>query len=160
MSTPGDNCEGCPCCSIGLKYRRIHPGWHGSKADAAVYRQGTELPVVDTPLGRTAFLICGDLFDDTVLRRFRDPKADWMLLPFSRSFSDGSTDQVRWDREEMPWYSDRIRMAGTPALMVNFLADSSLQNDKSFGGAYVISAEGELKASLPLGKEGILIAEV
>jgi N-carbamoylputrescine amidase len=149
-----------PDGSIGLVYRRNQPQWHGKKADPEIYCQGTELPVISTPFGAVAFLLCGDLFDDAIVSRFRGLGADWMLFPFARCFSDGSVDQVRWDTEELPEYALRVRMARTPALMVNYLGDPSLGDDNSFGGAFMISAAGEVLANHRLGKEGVLIVEM
>jgi predicted amidohydrolase len=146
--------------SICLSYRRNQPQWHGRKADPAVYCQGTEIPKADTPFGAVGFLLCGDLFDDDILSRFRDLRADWLLFPFARCFSDGTVDQDCWDREELPEYLERVKMVRTPALMANYLADSSLKDDNGFGGAFFASAEGKLIASRPLGKEGMLIVEI
>ena len=145
---------------IALKYRRNQPQWHGRHASPDVYREGTELGSASTPFGRMAFLLCGDLFDDDIVSRFKDFGADWLLFPFARSFSDMSVDQRRWDTLEMPEYAGRVRQGGAPALMVNYLADSTLQCDGSFGGAFVVSAAGEIIASRPLGREGILMVEL
>ncbi len=145
---------------IGIVYRRIQSQWHGSKADPAIYRQGTEIPTAATPIGTMAFLLCGDLFDDAIVSRFRCLDLDWLLFPFARSFADGTADQTRWDRDELPRYAERVGMAQTPAFMVNYLTDDSLPGDHSFGGAFMISARGEVLASLPLGEDGILIVEM
>lgn len=146
--------------SIGLTYRRAHPGWHGKKADPRIYRQGVDMPTLCTPFGKAAFLLCGDLFDDAIIARFCGLAADWMLFPFARCFSDGSVDQARWDSEELPAYAKRITMTKTTALMVNYLADASLPGDNSFGGAFVISCGGDIVARHPLGEEGILIVDL
>ncbi len=149
-----------PDGSIGLTYRRNQPHWHGKKADPNVYRQGTDLAMTRTPFGTVAFLLCGDLFDDAIVARFRDLAAGWMLFPFARCFSDGAADQERWDARELPEYARRVAMAQTTALMVNYLTDCSLPEDRSFGGAFVISAVGEVLARHPLGQEGMLFAEM
>ncbi len=146
-----------PDACIGIVYRRIQPQWHGMNADPAVYRQGVEVPTATTPLGKMAFLLCGDLFDDAIVSRVRSLDLDWMLFPFARSFADGTADQARWDKDELPRYAERVGMTRTPAFMVNYLADDSLPDDHSFGGAFVISANGEVLASHPLGDDGILI---
>jgi len=39
--------------------------------DPTVYRQGTSIEVVRMPIGTVGFLICGDLFDDALVARFR-----------------------------------------------------------------------------------------
>ena len=145
--------------SIRLKYRRNQPQWHGRNADPTVYREGDRIDAVTTPFGVMAFLICGDLFDDGILARFRALRADWLLFPFARCFPDGSADPERWDREELPQYLARVRLAAAPALMVNYLASPTLPNDHSFGGAFHVSAQGQLLAALPLGEEGVLVLD-
>jgi len=149
-----------PDGEIGLKYWRITPGWHGRSADPFVYGQGTSLPTAETPLGRVAFLICGDLFADELVQRMHCPAPDWLLFPFAREFDDGSWSQERWDREELPEYARRIRMVGTTTLMVNYLAGEELPDDRSFGGALVVSGDGTVVHSFPLGRAGTLIIDL
>lgn len=149
-----------PDGSIGLKYRRIQPQWHGKKADPKVYCQGSELNTAQTPFGTVAFLLCGDLFDDGIVSRLLSLRADWLLFLFARCFSDGTDNQIRWDTKELPKYVQRIRMARTPTFMVNYLADRSLHDDNSFGGAFLVSAQGEVLARQPLGIEGTLIVDL
>ena len=145
---------------IGLKYRRIHPGWHGRRADESVYCRGTELMKTRTAIGTFAFLICGDLFDDGLVQRIRDLGPDWLLFPFARAFDDGSHSQGRWDREEKAQYQQRVKLVGVTTLMTNYLADERLDGDSSFGGAMVVSGDGFEIASFPLGKEGVLFVDL
>jgi predicted amidohydrolase len=149
-----------PDGSVGLVYRRNQPHWHGEGVDPEVYCQGDDLPLIRTPFGSMAFLLCGDLFDDEIVSRFRRLDADWLLFPFARCFPDGSTDQVRWDTEELPAYARRVATTRSPALMVNYLADDDMPGGNYFGGAFVVSAAGEVLASHPLGREGILIVDI
>ncbi|MHB1354457.1 MAG: carbon-nitrogen hydrolase family protein [Anaerolineae bacterium] len=146
--------------NISLRYRRIQPQWHGRHADPTIYCQGCEMAKTVIPFGSVSFLICGDLFDDAIVARFRQLQPDLLLFPFARSLPGGVLDQSRWDNEELPLYRERVRLAGIPALMVNYLADPSLVDDNSFGGAFVISAQGELLASLPLGEQGMLLVDL
>jgi predicted amidohydrolase len=146
--------------SIALKYRRNQSQWHGREADPAVYCQGSEIGLAQTPFGSLAFLLCGDLFDDGILRRLRGLGPDRLLFPFARCFADGKANQSRWDAEELPQYIARVKMVGTAALMVNYLADSSLTDDHSFGGAFAVSAQGEVIARYPLGTQGILFVDM
>ncbi len=55
-----------------LKYRRIDPQWHDQISDSKLYREGTECPAVDTPIGRFSFAIGGDLFNDTVAEKVQE----------------------------------------------------------------------------------------
>lgn len=145
--------------NIVLKHRRIQPQWHARDADPSVYRQGTELSKVETPLGSLAFMICGELFDDGLVSRVRELKPAWLLFPFARCFGDFSWDQQRWDKEELPEYVERVRLVGITAFMVNYLA-GSIMNGGSFGGAMVVSGEGKVIASLPLGESGVLLVDI
>jgi predicted amidohydrolase len=148
-----------PDGEIKLKYRRISKGWHGHLADAAVYGHGSEIPAVQTPFGSLAFLLCGDLFDDGLLERARQLQPDWLLFPFARNFADCAINQKRWDEEEMPAYAQRVRMLDVPTLMSNYLAVSVLE-DGSFGGAWLVDANGQIQASLPLGQAGLLVVDL
>lgn len=146
--------------NIALTYRRIQPGWHGSRAEPTVYCHGTDVPVARTPFGKVAFLICGDLFDDRVLGLFRQARPDLLLFPFARSFTAGSYDQTRWDREELPAYSEQVRRLKTPALMVNALSRPNGHGEAFFGGAWALSAEGEVLAARRLGAPGMLLVDL
>jgi len=145
-----------PDGEIKLKYRRIQPQWHGRNADPQVYRQGTEVTKIDTPLGSFAFLVCGDLFDDEIAARVKALHPDWVLFPFARCFDDGSLyDQARWDNEEQVVYAERVKRIGVTTLMTNYVAEKSLLGG-AFGGAFVIAGDGNIQASFPLGKQGLL----
>lgn len=148
-----------PTGRLALRYRRMQPQWHGPHANPSVYGQGTELPVAHTPFGTVAFLLCGDLFDDWIVDRFRALAADWMLCPLARCFSDGAVDQQRWEDEELPDYVERIRRAGTTALLVNYLAETDLLGG-AFGGAWVIGPDGVVLSSSPLGEENMLVIDL
>lgn len=147
-----------PDGKIKLKYRRISPRWHGPQADPSVYCQGEELSKAWTPLGTFAFLICGDLFDDELVRRIRNLQPDWLLFPFARCFDDNSYDQERWDREEKAEYAQRVRLAGVTTFMVNYLGDKDTGN--SFGGAMVVAGDGTIIDSFPLGRVGTLLVSL
>jgi len=145
---------------LRLHYRRITPGWHGPHASPGVYCEGRTIPVAEAPWGTMAFAICGDLFDDAVVARLARLDLQWLLFPFARAFDDGSADQRRWDREEMPAYRGQVQRVGCTTLMVNYLADASLEDDNSFGGAFVVDSAGALIAQFPLGREGLLIVDL
>lgn len=146
---------------IILKYRRISRGWRGQQADTQVYREGDTIPTVETPLGRIAFLICGDLFDDSLVRRVRREKPDLLLLPFTRSYTGGVIDQTRWEREDEPDYAVRAALVGTTLLMTNYLvAPTLVASDGSFGGAAAFSASGDLLGRWPQGWVGMMLVEL
>ncbi|MGI6344976.1 MAG: carbon-nitrogen hydrolase family protein [Bacillota bacterium] len=145
--------------AIVLRYRRISRGWHNPRIQS-IYRAGEDVELVETPLGKFAFLICGDLFDDGLVQRVRQLQPDYLLFPFARNFDDGSWDQGRWDREEQAEYADRARLAGVTTLMVNYLSDPSGDPDGTFGGAFIVNRRGEVLARMPLGRTGLLVADV
>ncbi len=149
-----------PFGCIRLVYRRIHPGWHGPEADPTVYRQGQSIAMADTPFGKVGILICGDLFDDLIIQQVKTASLDLLLLPFARCFDDGSWDQTRWDAEELPTYAERVACIRVPTLMVNYLALLELPDGGSFGGAFHVSASGDILGSLPLGRSGILLVDL
>lgn len=149
-----------PSGDMVLKYRRIQPQWHGPKADPNVYRHGQEVGAAATGHGALVFLVCGDLFDDAISEQARRLAPDYVLCPLARNFADASFDQERWDREEESHYAARAALLGCTTLMVNQLDAPSRVEYPSFGGAMVVQATGEIVARWPLGKPGILYAEL
>jgi N-carbamoylputrescine amidase len=109
-------------------------------------------------MGRVAFLICGDLFEDALVHRVRDRGVDLLLYPFSRCFASGLWDEEAW-RAERAHYVRRAVRTGATVLMVNTLGCRELDGG-TFGGALAVSRTGEILAELPPGKEGILIADL
>jgi len=148
-----------PTGDIVLHYRRMNPQWHGPHANPEIYREGTNMRVADTMFARMAFLICGDLFDDSAVASLRQVQADYVLMPMVRCFADGSHDQERWDHHELPAYSERAAMIDAVVLAVNCLAPQYLLGG-SFGGATVFAPSGDIVDALPLGEPGILLVEV
>lgn len=147
-----------PSGNLLLKYRRIDPKWHGH-GDTRVYREGTECPAVDSPIGRFSFAICEDLFNDTVAEKVIDQHPDYLLMPFSRSFDSGLYDQNRWEQEERHVYIERIRKLGVTTLMANSLGAKDFDGG-TFGGAMVVHADGHITHYLHLGLPGMIVAAV
>ena len=148
-----------PTGDLILTYRRIQPQWHGRDADPHVYRQGNEVVAVATTHGRMAVLLCGDLFDDGIVAQARALAPDHVLVPMSRSFSDGSFDQERWERNEEPQYVARAALLGCTVLIVNQLESREITRWPAFGGAWVVGPTGEVVARWPLGRRGVLWVE-
>ncbi len=140
-----------------LKYRRISKGWRTSKADPKIYRLGNSMPTVKTSFGKLGFLICGDLFDDKILKLLRQKKPDMVLFLVACSFDDRSCNQCRWNKE-LKEYTAQIKKLGATTLMTNYLSDKL--SGGYFGGAAVVSKSGKILNSLPLGREGILLADL
>lgn len=146
-----------PDGTLALHYRRMDPHLHWPHNDPAIYRQGDDVTVADTPFGRCAFLLCGDLFNDAVLARLRAAAPDLVLVPFARGFDSEVADAADWDGREQFRYAARVRQAGVPALLVNSLGSQASSHD-AFGGAMVVDATGLIRHRLPLGQLGLLVA--
>jgi len=119
---------------IGLNYRRISKGWHGLYVDKDTYQEGCELGIYHSDIGSISFLICGDLFDERLVKKINEMKPDYLLYPFARCFNDNNISQTRFDAEEYPNYKEQIIKAGVKTLMVNYI------DDEYFGGAFILSA--------------------
>jgi predicted amidohydrolase len=142
---------------LAQKYRRIHPGWHGPEADAAIYLQGNEVKKTETDFGSVTFFICGDLFDEAIRSRVHELQPDWIFHPHARSFIDGSRDQEKWEKEERPNYERLVRTIGAPILATSYLCTENFSEEAdTYGGAMVFGRNGALLASQPLGQSGIL----
>ncbi|HPS69664.1 MAG TPA: carbon-nitrogen hydrolase family protein [Candidatus Cryosericum sp.] len=148
-----------PTGDLLLKYRRIDPGWHSQTGESRLYREGTQCPGVDTPVGRFAFAICGDLFNDTVAEQVRLQHPDYLLMPFSRCFDSGLYDQQRWESEERRMYINRVQDMGVTTFMTNSLGEKAFDGG-TFGGAMVVHAGGRITHSLHLGMPGMIVAAV
>ncbi len=148
-----------PSGDILLKYRRMDPQWHSQIGDSKVYREGTECPAVDTPIGRFSFAICGDLFNDTVAEQVREQHPTYLLMPFARCFDSGLCDQKRWETEERQIYVERVQKMAVTTLMANSIGEKNFDGG-SFGGAMVVHANGRITHSLHLGMPGMIVAAI
>ncbi len=144
------NAEG----ELVLHYRRITPGWHSRRADPRIYREGASLPTAFTPWGKAAFLICGDLFDEALTRRAAALDLNLLLYPFARAFPSDVEVATEWEMERLA-YAKAAASVGALSLMSNYLGC-----DETFGGAMVVSAEGEILAELPPGQSGLLLYDL
>ncbi|MGB9667129.1 MAG: carbon-nitrogen hydrolase family protein [Candidatus Cryosericum sp.] len=142
-----------------LKYRRIDPAWHNPAGDPRVYREGTTCTAVDTPIGRFAFAICADLFNDVVAEQVLEQHPTYLLMPFARHFDSGLYDQARWEAEERHIYLERVKKMGVTTLMTNSLGEKDFDGG-SFGGAMVVHANGRITHSLHLGMPGMVVAAI
>jgi predicted amidohydrolase len=143
-----------PQGEISLKYRRISKGWHWPSSDPAVYKEGTEVSVANLDIGKVCFLLCGDLFDESLVQRVASLKPDLLLFPMARTIDDSPDPQDFWDKEELPAYQEQVRKIGSVTLMTGYL-------DKEYvGGATVFKANGEILAKLPIKEEGMFFADI
>ena len=148
-----------PSGDMLLKYRRLDPQWHDQINDSKLYREGTECPAVDTPIGRFSFAIGGDLFNDTVAEQVQEQHPSYLLMSFARCFDSGLCDQKRWETEERQVYVERVERMAVTTLMVNSIGEKDFDGG-SFGGAMVVHANGRITHLLHLGMPGIIIAAI
>jgi len=138
-----------------IKYRRIDRRWRANESDNLVYKEGNKVFSANTHIGKVALLICGDLFNQKCINQCIKMCPDYVIVPMARCFDDGSYDQQRWNNDELSLYIEQVKKIKTTAFITNYLAKPELDGG-SFGGAFVISGDGKVLKSLPLGKEGIL----
>ncbi len=143
---------------IALHYRRMNPDWKAKDADPLKYGDGIDLPTADTPWGKTAFLICGDLFE-TAFPLAIKAKPDLLLAPFARCFPPNVTEpQKHWDTADWPDYVKQLKKIVAFTLMANYIAPKEL-NGGGFGGGFIVDRSGEILKSKPLFEEGLIIYE-
>lgn len=138
---------------IILKYRRINPQWHSRKVSKDLYAEGKDLHVCLTPFGKLAFAICGDIFDNSVLKMLKKEKPDYLLVPMSRSFGGGCFNKEDWERKEKFVYARQIARIGVTTFLVNTFEPGT---DGSFGGALIIAQNGRIIAETKIGKPAYL----
>lgn len=127
---------------------------HRKIVEKPPFLNGASVSSVETEIGRLGILICGDLFDEDVVKKL-DPALQLLIVPMSRSFDGRSPDLERWLKEERQAYLEAVRQAGRPTVIVNAL--ENIPADGAFGGALVISAAGKLLAEVPHGTDEVVM---
>jgi len=140
-----------------LHYRRNEAGWHSVYDDSSIYCEGNQIPVVETPVGRLAFLICGDLWNDRVLSNLTKKRPDYLLYIFARDIVPRKQLESLW-RSEFQSYQERWMKTRSKVLAVNLLSD--IHNFGSIGGAWYIDSTGQLLSSSPILEEHILLIDM
>lgn len=144
---------------LRLHYRRIDPHWHGPRADANVYGEGFDTPVLEDEFGRMGFLICGDLFNDAAVGRMWAQRPHLVLVPMARGVAADMPDDGAWERTEQPAYADRFKAMNAAGLVVNGLGGADGAGG-CIGGAFVTDSRGAVVAALPPRVEDVLIVDV
>ena len=146
---------------IHMRYRRIDPRWHhwhNRPCPFPIYAMGDEVPIASTPIGTAAFLLCGDLFNNTCFSRLKALNPDWLLYPMARGFDEDVADTAMWHRQEKYLYARRAREAGVNMMLVNQLTDDEMGG--FFGAALFVSRSGEILGEFPLKEEGMLLIDI
>lgn len=146
-----------PSGKIVIHYRRMDPNWHGSNDDSSIYCEGLDLPVKETALGRTALLLCGDLWNDDIIHRLVSQTPDVLLFLFARSIDTSEERLLKW-RSELEAYANRWSSLGCDVLAVNLLGDGD--HDTSIGGAWTMHQSGELEEIVPILQEGYAVIDL
>jgi len=136
---------------IVLKYRRINPQWH--RTDSPIfYSEGSELQSIHIPLGKVAFAICGDIFDEKVVAMIQNEKPDYLIVPLSRSCEKFSKEW--WNNEEKGVYAQQIAKIGIESFLINSFESGFKW--PSFGGTMVVSKDGSIIAETEPGAPSFL----
>ena len=151
-----------PTGHIALRYRRIDSHWHhwhSRPCSLPIYAQGERFRTAQTPFGRCAFLLCGDLFNPDCQHRLRRSKPDWLLFPMARGWEEDVADAPQWYDQDRYYYIEVAKRAGVGLVLVNQLASIDPEAHY-FGGAMVVAPDGTILAEQPLQQPGLLVVDV
>lgn len=140
-------------------YRRVDKHWRNKGVDPEIYRCGDRVMRSMTPHGSMSTLICGDLFNDEVLRQVRILAPDVLLYPLAATPEGG----LSWMEAVRGDYAERLRLVGSYTLMVNLLECGegwSTRSGSRIGGACVLDPHGDVVAFLSPGSPGTLIHDL
>lgn len=138
-------------------YRRKDSGWHFQNDDSSVYSEGLEIPVVDSIIGKIAFLICGDLWNEDVLMRLKTKKPDYLLYLFVRKITPSEQVESIWE-PEIPSYKERWQECNVKVIATNLLCN--IPDFESIGGAWYLDSSGRMLTESPILREGILTIDL
>lgn len=133
---------------IAAKYRRRTPGWRDPHIEN-VYGEGRELCQFDTPAGKTALLLGGDVFDDGILEETAALSPALTLLPIA---AQGNAPVSEQQMETA--LSKRAKLLGSPLIAVNGFGGGF------YGGGYAFDASGKTINRLLPGAAGIIYIEL
>ncbi|HQQ68056.1 MAG TPA: carbon-nitrogen hydrolase family protein [Candidatus Cloacimonadota bacterium] len=146
---------GEPC----LHYRRITDTWMPSEGPRDHYACGEGPQVFQTPYGRLGVLLCGDLFDEALIQQMCRQELTLCLHPMARAFPLTDDIQLIWDEQEFPFYLEEYRKLQTDVLVCNMLDITPDDGAIYCGGAWFIR-NGQVRSSLPLKQQGLLIIDI
>ncbi|NHJ84371.1 MAG: carbon-nitrogen hydrolase family protein [Asgard group archaeon] len=149
--------------NITLKYQRISPGWHALDINnSEFYREGVEIPILKTEFGSVAILLCGDLFDEEIIKRVKHQEINYLFLLLARSLDrTGKEITSQWENELFEGYIPQIKKLRTTCFIVNYYSQTFIDETSiPVGGASIISSEGKLLASYPILKNGLFVYDL
>lgn len=134
---------------IVYNYRRITKGWKEPIADNH-YCEEKKTGFFKMQGHKFAVGLCGDLWDDNVLKKCAKRKPDILLWPVYLDYPI-----EKWSTEKYDYF-DRVKKLPFDVALVNSFCDGA---DMAKGGAFFIK-NGAVAAELPAGKIGELIVDV
>jgi hypothetical protein len=75
-----------------------------------------------TAFGTVTTLICGDLFNEDVLRQCAAVRPDVLLVPIARGFDTDLADDDQWRSQEQAIYAHQMQKTGAVGLLVSSAA--------------------------------------
>lgn len=90
-------------------------------------------------------LICGDLFDESLVRRMRALRPRWLWVPMARAVPS-RVELLSWWEEEQRIYARQIRKIGAWGFPVNLLDPDP---EDAFGGSFWVHPTGRVMESFP-----------
>jgi len=146
-----------PSGELILHYRRNDQAWHSPDDDPSIYCEGNQIPVADSPIGKLAFLICGDLWNDEIVRKLNAKKPNHLLYIFARDIEPREEVRSIWN-SEFQAYKERWEKTNSNVLAVNLLSD--IHDFGSIGGAWYIDNMGKLLSSSSILEEHVLFIDI
>lgn len=124
---------------------------HRKWEEPVLFCRGSEVRAVNTPLGRLAVIICGDLFSGDVREHVRKLSVDYLVIPMDRSGMPGIDYNLE---EEVGAVGEAVRecCVRRGALVVN-----AHGHEGSYGFALILDASG--KPLKVLTGEGMLLSK-
>ena len=134
-------------------YRRISKGWKNFRRTDSHYREGSGPAVFEYRGFRCLIALCGDLWDETAGVFPRD--ADLLFWPVYVCYTP-----EEWETGEAESYAQKAAEICPRTLLVNSVCRAGKSADAfdAWGGA-AFFADGSVRASLPMGAEGILTVD-
>ena len=153
LECKGDNLySSCALLSDGELvhlYRRISIGWKEYTKTDTHYKEGASADVFEYRGRKCLIALCGDLWDSP--EQFSKGQ-DILFWPVYVNFGI-----EEWEGQFLAEYVEQAALADSAVLMVNAITEKP--DDEAFGGCYYFKSSA-VRASLPMGGEGILLVEV
>ncbi len=133
---------------------RLH---HRKISEKPPYTAGTDVAVAITPFGRTALLLCGDIFLDDIGAKL-GADLDLLIVPMARCFDGKSPDIERWEREERRAYVEAVRPLAENTIICNAFGDG--EGNLDFGSSLWVNREKGLMAESAHGSDNLLVGSI